>query len=161
MNPPESPIQATADVLNSIMAGQREAILTTISPEGRPHATWMSTMTNNDISQIITLTSPDSHKVENIEANPEVEWLFTAPNKRELVYLHGTARIVRNVAKMKKAWESVPNKQRAFFLNFFTSAPGYAVIETTVHKVVYGMPAHNFFYEFDPEELAAPAISRP
>ncbi|MAS95175.1 MAG: hypothetical protein CMO55_18415 [Verrucomicrobiales bacterium] len=160
MKPPESPVQAAADVLNSIMTGQREAILSTVSSDGRPHATWMSTMTNDDISKIITLTSPDSHKVENIEFNPEVEWLFTAPNKRELVYLHGTAEIIRDVAKMKKAWQAVPNKQRAFFLNFFTSAPGYAVIETTVRKVVYGMPAHNFFHEFDPEELASQAVGQ-
>lgn len=144
-------------MLQKVMEGQREAILTTISPEGRPHATWMSTMTSPGFHRIITLTSPDSHKVENIETNPEVEWLFTAPNKREIVYLVGSATVIRDVAKMKQAWKIVPNKQKAFFLNFFTSAPGYAVIETNVEKIVYGMPACNFFHEFSPEELTVAA----
>jgi len=149
------PVHNAYHLLCSVMDGQGEGILTSVSPEGRPHATWMATMTSLNFRNLLTLTSPDSHKVENVRANPEVEWLFNDDEKRRLVYLVGRARVVDDVHSIKHAWELIPDKQRAFFLDHYNSGPGYAVIETVVEKVLYAVPAENFFEQIDPLELSA------
>ena len=137
------------------LGGGSAAILTTVSPEGRPHATWMATLGSSDVREIATITSPDSEKVKNIRANPRVEWLFTAPDRRSVVCVEGSAEIVEDVAEIKRCWAMIGNKEQAFFLRFFNSAMGFAVVKTTVETAVYGVPAENLKVRIPVDELNA------
>jgi general stress protein 26 len=142
-------------VLCSAMEHRRPAILTTASPDGRPHATWMATTTSLDFRRLLTLTSPDSCKVANIRRNPHVEWLFTDPGMKQLVYLSGTATILDDIAAIKEAWRLIPDKERAFFLRFFNSGPGFAIVDTAIESVTYCVPEANRKVTISPELLAA------
>lgn len=90
--------------------------------------------------QILSLTSPDSRKVGNLRENPKVEWMFSEMNRKKLLYLGGRAELVEDVADLKECWKNIPGKGQAFFLRYFNSGPGFAVIRTRVESVVLVVP---------------------
>jgi len=116
------------------------AMLTTASSEGVPHATWMGTIGMPNSSRILTITSPDSLKVRNIRENPSVEWLISRMSRQELLYLRGTAQIVEDVAEQKRYWQEIPGKGQAFFLRYFNTGPGFAIIRTEIESAVLVVP---------------------
>ncbi len=116
------------------------AMLTTASAEGVPHATWMGTVLSPDPGEILTLTSPDSLKISNLRQNPAVEWLISEINRKELLYLRGKAHVVEEVADLKRCWQRVSGKGQAFFLNYFNTNPGFAIIRTLVESAELVVP---------------------
>lgn len=130
------------------------AILTTISPEGWPHAAWMGTAASPDHRHIFTLTSPDSAKVRHIRQNPRTEWMLVDSERKTVLYLRGDSRVVDDVGEMKHAWQLFPDKSRAFFLSFFNSGPGYSVIETTILEVEWHLPQEGKRGKLPPASLA-------
>jgi general stress protein 26 len=154
-NSDESAVVAAYRLLCAAMEHHHPAILATASADGQPHATWMATMTSLDFRRLLTLTSPDSCKVANIRRNPRVEWLFTDPRMKQLVYLAGTATVLEDVAAIKEAWRLIPDKERAFFLKFFNTSPGFAIIDTEIESVTFCVPEANEKRMIDPALLAA------
>ncbi|MHC4925658.1 MAG: pyridoxamine 5'-phosphate oxidase family protein, partial [Planctomycetota bacterium] len=116
-------------------------ILTTAGGDGVPHATWMGTVVAPRWDQLATITSPDSRKVANIRANPNVEWLFSSTNRAELVYLEGQAEVVTEPREIKRYWKALPDKGRAFFLLYFNSGLGFCVLRTRIEQAVLCLPA--------------------
>ncbi|NNC87159.1 MAG: pyridoxamine 5'-phosphate oxidase family protein [Akkermansiaceae bacterium] len=130
-------------------------LLTTVSGEGVPHATWMGTISAPRWDQVITITSPDSRKIANIKANPRVEWLFGLDSLGELVYLEGRAEIITLESEIKRYWKTLPDKHQAFFLLYFNSSLGFSVVRTRVDAVVFCVPTKNRKVRIDPAALRA------
>ncbi len=115
-------------------------IVTTSSASGEPHATWMSAVYSDSLSEILTITSPDSLKVKNVKETGKAEWMFTSDNKRHVVYLSGKTEVVEDVVRIKQYWDLIPEKQHAFFLGFYNSGIGFAIVRTEVDDVVLCEP---------------------
>lgn len=122
-------------VLKEALGGEGIGLFSTSNKEGVPHATWMATFAFIERDSIICLSSPDSQKVDNIWANPHVEWLFTAPDLSALVYLYGKAYVEDDPVEFKKHWQVMKDKDRAFFLNSYNSPPGFSVIRTVIDQI--------------------------
>lgn len=152
---------AIRDVVDSLIEGRGEALLSTACADGKPHATWMATIALPvEGGELITITSPTSRKALNIRENPVVEWLFTDEVKRCLVYLEGRAEIEEDPARVKRGWASLPDKDRAYFLNYINSGIGFAVISTKVQTATLVIPRAGQSYSFTWEEiLAVPSFS--
>lgn len=116
------------------------ALLSTVDPAGRPHATWMGISRCDEENTILTITSPDSDKVTNIRANPKVEWMLSTGDRKELLYLEGKAEVIEDVAEIKRAWQSIPGKGKAFFLRYYNSGIGFSVIKTRAKSAIYVIP---------------------
>jgi general stress protein 26 len=127
-------------LVRRVTEGDGEAVLTTVRPDGSPHATWMGTLSARGGRELVTITSPDSEKVINIRENPQVEWMFTDEEKTVVVYFRGEAVLVKGMDRIKAAWEAIHDKGRAFFLEHYNSGIGFAVIRTTVQSVEYCVP---------------------
>ena len=140
-------------ILQQRLGGGGGAMLTTVSPEGRPHATWMGTLGAHDFGEIVTITSPGSEKVRNIKSNSRVEWLFTGPDRRALVYLEGAATIIEDVVEIKRYWEIVNDKEEAFFLQYFNTGIGFSILRTLVDAAYYCVPTENYKVELSVEKL--------
>lgn len=153
---------AIRDVVDSLIEGRGEALLTTASADGKPHTTWMATIALPDEGgELVTITSPTSRKATNIRENPVVEWLFTDELKRCLVYLEGKAEVVEDPARVKHGWAALPDKDRAYFLNFINSGIGFAVISSKVQTATLVMPRAGQSYTFAWEEiLAVPSVAK-
>lgn len=131
------------------------AMLSTVSPEGRPHATWMFASRSSDSGvEILTITSPDSDKVDNVRAHAAVEWLVTSQDRMENLYLEGEAEVVEDVAEIKRLWELVGGKERAFFMRYYNSGMGFSIIRTRVTEAVYAVPEEYRKVRFPIERLA-------
>ena len=142
-------IPAVRQLLADLLASDTVAMLSTVSPEGRPHSTWMGTMGLLAKCELLTITSPDSEKVRNIQANPHVEWLFTTEDQTDLLYLTGEATVLDEPAAIKTAWKNVNNLQRAFFLKYFNSGIGIAVVKTRIATVTHCVPMDNSKDDYD------------
>lgn len=148
---------AVRDVVDSLIEGRGEALFSTASADGKPHATWMATIAlPGEGGKLVTITSPSSRKVTNIRENPVVEWLFSDENKRCLVYLECDAEVVEDPGEIKRGWASLPDKDRAYFLNFINSGIGFAVISSRVRSATLVIPRAGQSYCFSWEEILAP-----
>lgn len=151
--------QANFDRLATRMLGQpvgaeNVAILSTIGEDGRPHAAWMGSVASADLSMLYTLTSPDSAKAANIRRDPRVEWMLVDAARETVLYADGQARLIEEVGEMKRIWQMFPDKSRSYFLGFFNSAPGYAVIETAIESLRLIRPKEGLDVMVDPARLA-------
>ncbi|MEX2580668.1 MAG: pyridoxamine 5'-phosphate oxidase family protein [Verrucomicrobiales bacterium] len=152
MNEQEIIDRARTVVFDSMGSGGL-GLLSTADDSGFPHATWMATMAPAEERQLVTLTSPDSRKVANIRSNPRVEWLFTGPEKADLVYLSGSAEIVSEMEEVKSYWNLMKEKDLAFFLDHFNTGMGFAIIRTQVESATLVQPQEHQSHELDPSEL--------
>lgn len=135
-----TPDQAAATIrewLATALQYHREGILTTADAEGRPHATWMGSVTTPDLVDLITLTSSHSHKVANIRANPNVEWMFTMPDRKSMIYFSGKAEIIADDIAKDRYFQAVPEKSRAFFMKHYRAGGEWCVIKTHLNTARY------------------------
>jgi len=140
---PEESSERARNVAFNVLDNNDIALLSTADADGRPHATWMATTAVTEKRQIITLTSPDSRKAVNIRSNPHVEWQFFDEEKSNLVYLAGTAEIVFSPDEIRDYWNIMKHKEQAFFLDYFNSGMGFAIVCTQVESVRYVRPREN------------------
>ncbi len=117
------------------------ALLSTVSSEGRPHATWMFVSRSTDPGiELLTITSPDSDKLGNIAANSAVEWLLTSSDRMKQLYLEGDAEIVEEVSEIKRLWNMIGGKDRAFFMKYYNSGMGFTIVRTRVRSACFAVP---------------------
>lgn len=156
--PPISPspeiLVRLRQMLDNPADGPSVAIFSTVSPEGWPHAAWMGTACAPDRRHLYSLTSPDSAKVRHIRERPRTEWMLVDADRETVLYLRGDSRVLEDVKEMKRVWTLFGDKSRAYFLSFFNSAPGYAVIETTIAEVEWVRPREGQRGHLPPERLA-------
>lgn len=138
-------------ILKGSITEHGEAIVVTVSSEGRPHASWMGTLSSPNIETLLTLTSPNSRKVVNLLENPEVEWMFVNHGRTEVAYLRGRARVVQEPEEVERAWKLLKNKTQAFFMQYMPKrGMGFLVIETKVSEIELVVPKDNLFQVLKP-----------
>lgn len=144
------------DLVREVVDGEGEAVLSTVGPDGAPHASWMGTLSADRLRELVTITSPDSDKVANLSKNPKVEWMFTNAAKTNVVYLRGEAEVVEDVEEVKREWEGIKDKGRAYFLEHYNSGIGFSVIRTRVREIEFCVPE-----EFRKERIAVEPRGEP
>ena len=151
---------AIRHVIQSLIDGRGEALFMTASADGDPHGTWMATLAiPGSTGELLTVTSAKSRKVQNIEENPKVEWLFTDERKRCLVYLRGEAEILANENAIERGWSALSNKDRAYFLRY--SGTDYALVSTRIRSAVLVIPRAVKSYTFPWQEVYATPLPQP
>jgi len=160
--PPEdagSDLQRARDLLGLLKPeAPLPCLLSTLSPEGRPHATWMFASRSTDADlEILTITSPDSDKIQNLHANRKVEWLITSKDRLQQLYLEGDAEIIEEVSEIRRLWNMINGKQKqeVFFMKFYNSGLGFSIVRTRVTSAIYVAPEAKRKVEFNVEALTA------
>jgi len=113
----------------------------------------MGTIASPSLQKILTMTAPNSHKVENVLENPRVEWLFADAEKEEVLYAEGTARVIQEIDEVEKAWREMPDKSRAYFLKYQSVGMRFLIIETAVEAYEYRRPKQNKVVRVRSEDL--------
>lgn len=131
---------AIRDMVIATMNNQREGLFTTVSAEGRPHATWMGTICAPDFQHLITLTGTHTDKVANIRSNPHVEWMFTSPDRQIVIYLEGHAETIVDTVMQQRYLQMVPTESRGFFMKYYRAGGDWCVIKTHIESAIYCMP---------------------
>jgi general stress protein 26 len=141
MTTPAEAAAAIREMLAVALYNHREAVLTTADATGRPHATWVGTVTTPDFAHLITLTGSQTEKVANIRGNPNVEWMFTSPDRNTIIYFQGQAEVVVDEALKDRYFQMVPEESRGFFMKFYRSGGDWCVIKTRIDGATYCIPA--------------------
>ena len=140
MTTPEEAASAIREMLAVALKNHREAVLTTVDVEGRPHAAWMGTVSTPDFVHLITLTGAHTDKVANIRSNPNVEWMFTSTDRGTIIYFEGHAEILVDEEMKSRYFQLVPEESRGFFMKHYRSGGEWCVIKTHIDSAVYCMP---------------------
>ena len=126
----------------------------TIDENGSPQARWMATMSFEDFPDLYTLTSARSRKVAQVQANPAVHWVFSNRDLTFIVNLTGSAEIYLHEAEaMKRIWQQIVDKSRAFFMQDPAKGPGFVVIHTKVESIECTLPRKVVTLSIDPVEM--------
>ncbi|MDQ3396241.1 MAG: pyridoxamine 5'-phosphate oxidase family protein [Deinococcota bacterium] len=91
--------------LNEEIKGVRIAMLTTQAPNGDLHSRPMATQSQDFDGSLWFFTEYDSGKTAELEANPNVNLAYADPSDNRYVSVTGTARVVREEAKMRELWQ--------------------------------------------------------
>lgn len=148
-------LEAARELLATLGADKATtALFSTVSESGRPHTAWMFASRSTDPGiEILTITSPDSDKVRNLHANAEAEWLVTSKDRMEQLYLEGKAVVVEDIPEIKRLWNMIGGKERVYFMKYYNSGLGFAIVRTRVSAVVYSRPEEYRKARFTVEEI--------
>jgi general stress protein 26 len=139
-----------------LLKGNNPGVLTTVDENGSPQSRWMATMSFEDFPDLYTLTAANSRKVAQIREHPIVQWMFTDPDFSFVVNLSGRAQLfLRDAETMKRVWDQIADKSRAYFMNATIDSPGFVVIHTKVEVVECTIPKRVLRFVVDPQEFAA------
>jgi general stress protein 26 len=139
-----------------LLRGNNPGVLSTVDESGSPQSRWMATMSFEDFPNLYTLTAANSRKVAQIREHPVVQWMFTDRDFGLVVNLVGRAELfLRDAETMKRVWQQIADKSRAYFMNATMESPGFVVIHTKVEMVECTIPKRVLRFAIDPEEFAA------
>ena len=141
------------DLAKRLANGKRPGVLATVDETGKPHLRWMATLSLEEFPMLYTITSPLSRKIEHINRNPEVSWMFANEDMTTIINISGKARITDDFAKMNHIWKLLEDKSKAYFLNIATDGPGFAVIETEIEDIECVIPKYDFRFLSHQENL--------
>jgi general stress protein 26 len=141
------------DLAKKLADGKRPGVLATVDEHGVPHLRWMATLSLHDFPILYTITSPTSRKIQHIQANPNVSWMFSNEETNVIINLHGKARIADDFGKMQHVWKLLTDKSKAYFLNIKTDGPGFAVIETEIEDIDATIPKYEIAFHAHGEDL--------
>jgi len=150
-------IEDSEDIIGlarTLVDGSHIGLLCTVNLEGKPEVRWMSTLSFDGFPVFHTLTAPDSRKVREVKAHPDVNWMFSNHDRSLILNLIGKARIITDTPMLKRVWKHVEDKSHAYFLNQYAKGPGFVVIETTVEEIECTSPKNGFRFAVKPSDLA-------
>lgn len=122
---------------------------------GRPDARWMTTVAQNGIKTLITLTALTTRKVAQFEADPHVCWVFNANEFEDVVTLHGQVAVHRNPLAGMAAWDQLARAAQTYAFGSIRGhdTPHIVTLETTVERVELVSPKLEIYA---PRDLGKP-----
>jgi general stress protein 26 len=144
------------DLAKKLADGKRPGVLATVDENGMPQLRWMATLSLQDWPLLYTITSPDSRKLQHINHNPSVSWMFSNEEMTVIVNIRGKARIVSDFGKMQHVWKLLEDKSKAYFLSIASDGPGFAVIETEIEDIDCILPKYDIKFQARSEDLGSP-----
>lgn len=100
-----TPTRKKLEELYELIDSIEIAHLTTRRPDGRLVSRPMATQEQGDFADLWFVTSVETHKVDEIEANPEVCVAYYDNDSREWVSVSGNATVCQDRAKIRELYE--------------------------------------------------------
>ena len=136
----EVPLERKLDDLYDLIDGIDIAMLTTHALDGSLVSRPLQTQKRTDGVDLWFMTSTDTHKVEELQANPEVNVSYYKDGSREWVSVSGRARVTQERSRIHelykpdwKAWLEDQGGAR----NGGPDDPRIALIEVDARSVTY------------------------
>jgi len=136
----EVPLERKLDDLYDLIDGFETAMLTTHALDGSLVSRPLQTQKRTDGVDLWFMTSTDTHKVDELRVNPEVNVAYFKSDSKEWVSVSGRARLTQDRARIRelyqpewKAWLEDQGGAR----NGGPDDPRIALIEVDARSVVY------------------------
>jgi general stress protein 26 len=100
--------QEAAEKIKELVSSAKSCFFCTNIKSGKPFATRpMSVQKVDDEGNIWFLSAADSHKNEDLEADPYVQLLFQGDPHTDFMSLYGKATVSRDKKKIEELWEPI------------------------------------------------------
>jgi general stress protein 26 len=134
--------QATDDLrkLGELIDGIEVAMLTTHAADGSMVSRPLQTLEFDAGGELVFFTAADSRKIDELQANPDVNIAYANPGKQVYVSVRGATRIDRDRATIDALWSPV---QKIFFPQG-KDDPNLVVLRVRVRDAAYWESAGNF-----------------
>lgn len=136
----EVPLERKLDDLYDLIDGIETAMLTTRTIEGTLVSRPLQTQKRTDDMDLWFMTSTETHKVDELHANPEVNLAYYKDGSREWVSVSGRARLTQDRKRIRelykpdwKAWLEDQGGDR----DGGPDDPRIALIKVEPHTVTY------------------------
>jgi general stress protein 26 len=134
--------QATADLrkLGELLDGIEVAMLTTRAADGSMVSRPLQTLALDARGELVFFTAADSGKIDQLDANPDVNIAYAHPGEHRYVSVRGHAYLSRDRASIDEFW-SMPQK---IFFPRGKDDPNLLVLRVRVRDAAYWESAGNF-----------------
>jgi general stress protein 26 len=134
--------QTTEDLkkLGQLIDGIEVAMLTTHAADGSMVSRPLQTLEFDASGELVFFTGADSHKIDELTDDPDVNLAYANPKKQVYVSVRGRARIDRDRATIDRLW-SAPQK---IFFPQGKDDPNLVVLRIRVRDAAYWESAGNF-----------------
>lgn len=126
---------------STLVADSKVALFATANGNGQPHTAYMSVLADASMEEIVSITAPNTQKVENLKENPYAEWMFASQSLESMAYLSGPVKLVTG-EEAQSYWNAMPGKTKAYFRHYCDedNPEKFSIIVTRVEKIVYCRP---------------------
>lgn len=127
-------------LLQEIIDEARTAVLATVDEHGSPHTRWVTpALLDNYPGSIFMVTSPFFTKVNHVDKNPLVEWLFQTRALNKVVNVQGRIMVRTNTALRSEVLEELAPALRTFW-KVNTDKHEIVVLETVISGASVFLP---------------------
>lgn len=85
-------------------------VMATVDDQGRPQMRWMGALAADPHDEHVhyIVSSSKARKVAQLQGNPAVQLLFTAPDYKCIVTISGECDMVQDMAVKRMVWDAIP-----------------------------------------------------
>ena len=126
--------------VEQILEDARAAILATIDEQGNPRMRWMTpALVRGRSGALFAVTSPDFHKVVELNAHADVQWMIQTRSLDQVVNLKGKINVIDNPSIRSEVMEHLA-RQLTVFWRVNTENTAFIVLETIIEEATYFRP---------------------
>jgi pyridoxamine 5'-phosphate oxidase len=126
--------------IEQILEDARAAVLATIDEQGNPRMRWMTpAVVRGRSGALFAVTSPDFHKVVELNAHADVQWMIQTRSLDQVVNVKGKINVVDNPSIRSEVMEHLA-KQLTVFWRVNTENTAFIVLETIIEEATYFRP---------------------
>jgi len=129
--------------IGKILDDAKTALLATVDREGRPHMRWLTpAVIRGRVGALYNVTAPNSEKLEQLRANPNVQWMIQTRALDRIITLNGKINIVENPSIRTEVLEAVGDKLTVFW-KIHEQEWEVCVLETVIENATFYLPMKN------------------
>ena len=129
--------------IGKMLDDAKTGLLATVDHEARPHMRWLTpAVIRGRIGALYNITAQDSAKLEQLRANPYVQWMIQTRALDKIITVNGKINIVENPSIRTEVLETVGDRLRVFW-KIHESDWELVVLETIIERATYYLPMKN------------------
>lgn len=146
MTQPEISLEDAVQAARRVIHEQLVGVLTTCDakPTPAPHSRWMLAVPQGEgLSALLSLSARGARKLDHIDDNPNVCWMFSDPRRDEIVTLIGTMVRLESQDMAEPAWQKLSDAAKKYSMNLLDEPENlwFEGLETTITHIEYMAPA--------------------
>lgn len=123
-------------------------MFTTVDGCGMPHSRWMGSAVMADgLTRIYTLSGKDARKLDHLDRNPQVCWVFSTAGYGDIVNLYGQAKMLTAPIVAQSIWDRLVECAQTYTMSALSDDRNleFVTIETQVQRVELISPRRKIF----------------
>jgi general stress protein 26 len=139
--------QQVAAAARKLIEQQIVGVLTTVDPDGLPHSRWMAGVPGESegegLTALLSLSARGARKLDHIDTNPNVCWLFSDGHDDEVVTILGTMQRLETPNMAEPVWQKLGDAAKQYAMNLLSEPENlwFEGLETKITQIEYMNPA--------------------